>query len=157
VKKNLLYFFLSLVVISAVLTWFWFNGLQVRYAMIFGPAAKFVFRQLGIYKSGLKLVIEHFTNLIPFIALCLALPGVYWKKRLWHGLIGLLILVAVHFGMIIAVSAVYTKHYMSPEAYKYIFPILTINDALPLVLWFLFFSEEILTLFRKKKSPAKNH
>ena len=150
-KRNLWLFFLSLVIISVILTWVWFHGLQIQYAMLFGPAAKFTFRQLGIYKSGLKLVLEHFTNLIPFIALCIALPKVPIKKRLIRSGIGLGILVVVHFIMIIAVSAIYTKHYMSPTAYKYIFPILTINDALPLVLWFLFFSDEILNLFRRKK------
>ena len=104
-KRNLLYFFLSLAIVSACLTWFWFDSLQVRYALLFGPAAKFIFRQLGIHKSGLKLVIEHFTNIIPFIALCVSLPGINIKKRLTRFLIGLAILIAVHFIMIIAVSA----------------------------------------------------
>jgi hypothetical protein len=134
-----------------VLTWFWFNGLQVEYAMLFKPAAQFMFRQLGINKSGLRLVIEHFTNLIPFIALCVSLPGVKLKKRLIRSALGLAILVIVHFTLIIAVSGIISVYSGSPTAYKYIFPILTINDALPLILWFLFFSEEVISLFRKKK------
>ena len=150
-KKNLLFFFLSLAVVSVVLTWFWFHGLQVRYAMLFGPAARSAFRLLGIHKSGLKLVIEHFTNIIPFIALCLALPRVGLKKRLTRLALGLGILALAHFIMIVAVSAVYSVHSLSPTAYKYIFPILTVNDALPLVIWFLFFSEEIIGLFRTNK------
>jgi len=155
VRKDLLLFFLSLVVISVVLTWFWFDGLQVRYAMLFGPTAKFMFRHLGIHKSGLKLVIEHFTNLIPFIALCIALPRVPWKKRLLRSGLGLGILVVVHFIMIVAASAIYSAYAMSATAYKYIFPILIINDALPLILWFLLFSEEVIGLFRRgKSSPA---
>lgn len=149
-RKNLLLFFLSLAAISVVLTWFWFHDLQVRYAMLFGPAAKFVFRQLGIHKSGLKLVIEHFTNIIPFIALCISLPGVNLKKRIVRSGLGLIILAFIHFVMIIAVSAIYSSHSMSPTAYKYIFPILTVNDALPLVIWFLFFSDEIISLFKRK-------
>ena len=151
-KKNLVYFFLSLIIISAVLTWIWFNWLQIHYALLFGPAARFTFRQLGIYKSGLRLVLEHFTNIIPYIALCASLPGVKLKKRLIRSAIGLGILVIVHFIMIIAVSAVYTAHGLTSTAYKYYFPILTINDALPLVIWFLLFSEEILNLFRRKKN-----
>lgn len=149
-KRNLLLFFLSLLVISVILTWFWFNGLQVRYAMLFGPAAKFTFKILNIHKSGLKLVLEHFTNIIPFIALCAALPGIKLKKRLIRSAIGLAILVVYHFIMIISVSAIYSAHSMSPTAYKYIFPILTINDALPLVIWFLFFSDEIIGFFKNK-------
>jgi hypothetical protein len=138
--------------LSFLLTWFWFKSLQVEYAMLFGPAAKFMFRQLGIHRSGLKLVIEHFTNLIPFIALCVSLPGVRLKKRLIRSAMGLAIMIVVHFILIISVSGIYSAHSLSPTAYKYIFPILTINDALPLILWFLFFSEEVISLFRKKKS-----
>lgn len=150
-KKNLWRFFLSLVVVSAILTWPWFSGLKIRYAALFGPAAKFMFRQLGIPKSGLMLVIEHFTNLIPFIALSVSLPGVRLTKRLLRLGFGLLILVAIHFILIVAVSRVYSVHSLTPTAYRYIFPLLTINDALPLVLWFLFYSDEIIRLFRRKQ------
>lgn len=153
-KKKLLIFFLSLILVSVVLTWFWFNGLQVRYAILFGPAAKFTFRHLGIPKSGLNLVIEHFTNIIPFIALCVTLPGIKLAKRVIRLAAGLVILALVHFILIVAVSKVYSLYSMSQIAYKYIFPMLTINDALPLVLWFLFFSNEVLDLFRRKQAPA---
>jgi len=155
VKRNLLQFFLSLVVVSAVLTWFWFNGLQIRYALLFKPAAQSAFRLFDIHKSGVTIVIEHFTNLIPFIALTLALPKVRLQKRLIRLVVGLLILAAVHFILIIAVSGVYSAHSLSETAYKYIFPMCTINDALPLVLWFLFFSNEIIATFRTMKPAAE--
>jgi hypothetical protein len=151
VKKNLLIFFLSLIVVSVILTVIWFNGLQVKYAMMFGPAAKFMFRKLGIHKSGLTLVIEHFTNLIPYIALCISLRGVQMKKRLLRLGYGIGILAAVHFILIIAVSKIYDAYSLSPTAYKYVFPMLTLNDALPLVLWFIFFSDEIIRLFKPKR------
>jgi hypothetical protein len=124
--------------------------------MLFGPAAKFMFRQLGIHKSGLKFVIEHFTNLVPYLALCVSLPGVAPKKRITRSALGLAVLVIFHFIMIVVVSGVYSEYSLSRTAYKYMFPILTINDALPLVLWFLLFSEEILTLFRKRKITSED-
>jgi len=65
--------------------------------------------------------------------------------------LGLAVLAAVHFILIVAVSAVYNAYALSPTAYKYMFPLLTVNDALPLVLWFLLFSEEIIAMFRVKK------
>ncbi len=153
-KKNLLRFFLSLVAVSVVLTWFWLNGLQIRYALLFRPAAQFAFQQLDIHQSGLTLVIEHFTNLIPFIALSLALPGVRLRKRLICLASGLVILAAVHFILIIVVSKIYSVHSLSKTAYKYMFPLFTINDALPLVLWFLFFPGEIIGVFRRNKKPT---
>lgn len=153
-KRKLLRFFLSLIIVSAVLTWFWFNGAQVSYALLFKPVAQFTFRLLNIYKSGVKLVIEHFTNIIPFIALSVSLPDVKIRKRLLRLLYGLLILMMVHFILIIAISRIYTSYELSPTAYKYMFPLFIINDALPLVLWFLFFSEEILRLFRPQKAAS---
>lgn len=153
-KRKLLRFFLSLIVVSAVLTWFWFNGAQVSYALLFKPMAQFTFRLLKIYKSGVKLVIEHFTNIIPFIALSVSLPDVEIRKRLLRLLYGLLILMVVHFILIIAVSGIYATYELSPTAYKFMFPLFIINDALPLVLWFLFFSEEILRLFRPRKGAS---
>lgn len=159
-KKNLLRFFLSLIGLSALLTWLWFYGLpfisttslQLAYAGLFRAPAIAVFRLLGISKSGMMIVLEHYTNLVPYIALCLALPGVPWVRRLTRLGYGLGIQVVVHFLLLVIVSKVYTVHALSPTAYKYIFPLLTINDALPLVLWFLFFSEEIILLFRRQKT-----
>jgi hypothetical protein len=151
VKKNLLRFFLSLIAISVVVTWLWFQSLQIEYAKLFKAPAQFAFRQLGIPKSGLMLVLEHFTNLVPYIALCLSLPTAPWKKRFTRLGLGLAILIVVHYIMLVAVSGVYSTYSLSPTAYKFLFPILTISDALPLVLWFLFFSEEIIGLFRKQK------
>ncbi len=153
-KRKLLRFFLSLIIVSVVLTWFWFNGLQISYALLYKPMAQFAFRVLKIYKSGVTLVIEHFTNLIPFIALSVSLPGVRIKKRLIRLFLGLIILMAVHFFLIIAVSKIYATYELSQTAYKYMFPLFMINDALPLALWFLFFSEEILSTFRRQKRAA---
>jgi len=155
VKRNLLKFFLSLVVVSAVLTWFWLNGLQLSYALLFKTPAQFTFRLLKIYKSGVTLVIEHFTNLIPFIALSVSLPGVAIKKRLIRLVLGLIILMVVHFLLIISVSKIYATYSLSQTAYKYMFPLFILNDALPLALWFVFFSEEILSLFRRRKPAAE--
>ena len=145
-------FFLSLIGVSAVLAWFWFDGLQIQYARLFGPAAKFTFRQLGIHKSGLRLVIEHFTSIIPFIALVVSLPSVKLGKRLRRLAYGLIILMIVHFLMIVGASAIYSNWSLSKTTYKFLFPMLTINDALPLVLWFVFFSDEILKLFSRKQA-----
>ncbi len=154
-KRNLLRFFLSLIVVSAGLTWVWFNGVQIQYALMFKPAAQWAFRLLGIDRSGITIVVEHFTNLIPFIALTLALPDVAWKNRLIRLIIGLAILAVVHFILIVAVSKVYSIYSLSETAYKFIFPMCTINDALPLALWFLFFSNEIIAMFRTETAAKK--
>ena len=147
--KNLVVFLLSLIVISVLVTYVWFEALQLRYALLFKPAAMYVFRLFHIPKSGLMLVLEHFTSIIPYIALCLSLPNAAWKKKLTRLGYGLAIIAAVHFVLIIAISKVYSVHALSPTAYKFIFPMFILNDALPLILWFMFFSTEVITLFKK--------
>ena len=84
-----------------------------------------------------------------------ALPAVGIRKKAFRLVYGLLILAAFHFALILAVSAVYDRYGLSPSTYKYIFPMLIVNDALPLVLWFLFFSEEVMALFSRKSPPVK--
>lgn len=145
---------LKLVAISVVVTFVWFWWLQLRYAAMFGPAAKFAFRTLGIQKSGHLLVLEHFTSLVPFIALSLSLPNGFKKKRLLRLGIGITIIAAAHYLLLIAVSAVYAAHGLTGITYKYIFPMLTINDALPLLLWIVLFAEEIRALFHKAPSRS---
>ncbi|MCK5126494.1 MAG: hypothetical protein KAR42_09580 [candidate division Zixibacteria bacterium] len=148
--KKLAVFLLSLLGISILLTIIWINGAQVQYALLFKPAAIFMFKTLGIHKSGLNFVLEHFTNLIPYIALCLSIPNTSWKKKLTRLGYGLGILMVVHFTLIIAVSKVYSVYSNSETAYIFIFPMFIINDTLPLLLWFLFFSNEVLSFFKRK-------
>lgn len=148
---------LSLIVISVVLTIFWRDGLQMRYALLFKPAAMYAYKALGIHKSGIMLVIEHFTNLIPYIALCLSLPNARWSRRFIRLAYGLGILVIVHFILLIAISKVYSVYGGSETAYKFMVPMFIFNDALPLAIWFLFFYREIISLFKKDTPTASTH
>ncbi len=148
--RNLSVFLLSLIGISAILTYFWQDGLQIRYTLLFKPAAMYCFKLFGIQKSGITLVMEHFTNLIPYIALCISLPNAEWKKKFIRLGYGLSILITVHFVLIIAISKVYMLYRGSETAFKFMVPMFILNDALPLVIWFLFFSQEVITLFKRK-------
>lgn len=155
--KNLSVFLLSLIGISVILTYFWRDGLQMRYVLLFKPAAIYTFKLLGIHKSGIRLVLEHFTNLIPYIALCLSLPNARWRKKLIYLGYGLVVIILVHFVLIIAISKVYSVYGGSETAYIFMVPMFILNDALPLVIWFLFFYREIVSLFKKKAVTSSEH
>lgn len=129
----------------------------MQYTMLFKPAAMYVYKLLGIHKSGIRLVIEHFTSLIPYIALCISLPNAPWKRRIIYLGYGLGIIILVHFILIIAISKVYSVYSGSETAYKFMVPMFILNDSLPLIIWFLFFYREIISLFKREKATASEH
>ncbi len=140
-RKNLWLFLLKLLVLTLVLGYLWFSRYQVQYPYwIDGIANKF-FALLGVRKWWLALVVEHFTNLVPYIALVLASPGFlkHWKRTLIALVAGIAILILGHILLSCAVYHLHVKYSLSKSFYKIIVPLYIINDAMPLVLWLSFF------------------
>jgi hypothetical protein len=151
VRNKLLQFFLSLIAITVICTTIWIIGGRGAYTNLFAAPALYLFRLLGITRSGAVFVMEHFASLIPFLALSLALPGVAIKRRLFRTGIGLALIVIGHFAIILIASAIFSKYDLSAKSYKMIFPLLLVNDAAPLIIWLSLFSSEIISLFSRKK------
>ncbi|MFH2048706.1 MAG: hypothetical protein ABIJ12_04595 [bacterium] len=83
-KKDLLIFLSKLIPLTLVLGYFWFTGWQVRYPDWLDPIALPFFRMVGVKRWWLALVVEHFTNIIPYIALVLSVPDhiKFWRRGL---------------------------------------------------------------------------
>ncbi len=148
-KKNLWLFLLKVALLTLVFGWLWFSRLQRAYPDLIGPIAEPFFELVGVRKWWLALVAEHFTNIVPYMALVLAAPGLIkdWKRTLVAFFGGLAILVLVHLLMSTAVYYVVASYEMSKTAYKILLPIYLVNDALPLVLWLAFFPKVFSELF----------
>jgi hypothetical protein len=154
VKRNLLRFFLSLIVVTVICTALWIYAVQVPYTTMFAPLARPLFRLLDVKVSGAVFVMEHFASLIPFLALSISLPHIPLKRRLSRMAIGLGSIVFIHFLLIIISSVIFTHSGLSARSYKQVFPMLLVNDALPLILWFVLFSEEVIRLFSRRKASV---
>lgn len=124
-KRNLWLFLLKLAAVSLGLAYFWYSGWQRSYPDLIDPIATPVLTLLGVRRWWLALVVEHFTNIIPFIALVLATPGIVkgWKRTLVALVVGLSVLLIGHLLMSAAVYHLELKYSLSRSFYKFIVPI----------------------------------
>ncbi len=149
-KKELWLFLGKLAVFTLILGYIWFKAAQRQYPDLIEPVAAVFFQLTGVRRWWLALVLEHYTNLVPYIALVLATPGLItnWKRSLIVLAGGLAILVLVHLAMAAAVYHLVAEYALSKTCYTYLVPIYLVNDALPLVLWILFYPRVLPELFR---------
>lgn len=160
-KKNLLIFLLKLVFFSTLLGYLWFWQLQALYPHLLAPAAMPFFKWVGVKKWLLSWVLDHFTNVVPYVALVLSTPGIIkgWKKFLAALFGGLIILAAVHIFLSWMVFYFSEQYHFSKAFFRRTFPLFLINDALPLMLWLLFYPKiltELFGFFRKGSRAEKN-
>ena len=140
-RKELWLFLAKLTGLTLVFGYIWYAGLQERYPYILQPIAEPILTSLGVREWRLMLVLEHFTNIVPYLALVLASPRILaiWKKVVTALVIGTVVIVAGHIALSAAVYHLEQAYSLSKSFYRVIVPLYLINDALPLVLWLLFF------------------
>ncbi len=148
-KRNLWLFLLKLLPATLLLGWLWFTQCQHAYPYWIDPLATFFFKLFKVRTWHLALTAEHFTNLVPYLALLLATPGIikHWRRSLLALFGGLVVIVLVHMFMSVAIYFIVEAYSMSKSAYRIIVPIYLVNDALPLILWLAFFPKVLSELF----------
>jgi hypothetical protein len=158
VKRNLWLFLLKLVSISLVLGFLWFWKLQDAYPHFLEPIAVPFFQWVGVKKWLLSWVIDHFTNIVPYIALVLASPGLLsnWKKTLAALLGGLAILIISHLLLSWLVYHYSAQYRFTKQFFRITFPFFLLSDALPLALWLLFYPRILPELFGFMKWGKKS-
>ncbi|SYZ74299.1 membrane hypothetical protein [Candidatus Zixiibacteriota bacterium] len=160
-KKSRLIFLLKLISFSLILGYLWFWRLQSLYPHLLAPAAMPFFQWVGVKKWLLSWVIDHFTNIVPYTALVLAMPGIFkkWKKTLVALVAGLIILAGFHILLSWSVYYFSEQYHFSRAFFRRTFPFFLINDALPLVLWILFYPEilsELSGLLKRRMRRGKS-
>jgi len=158
VKSGLIPFLLKLIFISLILGFLWFWKAQDAYPHLLSPVAIPFFQWVGVQKWLLSRVIDHFTNIVPYIALVLATPDAFknWKRTIIVLLSGLIALAATHL-LLSWVVYYYSAQYRFTKAYfRATFPFFLFVDALPLPLWLLFYPKVLPRLFRFMKVSAGN-
>jgi hypothetical protein len=159
VRKSLWLFLLKLLVFSLVLGYLWFSRFQVQYPYWIDVFADPFFKLVGVRQWWLALVVEHFTNLVPYVALVLASPGFFkhWRRTALALVGGIAILILGHLLLSWAVYYFNEKYSLSRSFYRIVIPMYIINDALPLVLWLSFFPRLPSELFgfRWLQAPSR--
>jgi len=151
VKRSLWLFLAKLAGVSLVLGYLWFIGWQTAYPHWITPIADPLFRLFGVTKWLLSVTLHHFTNIIPYLALVLATPGHVkaWKRGILALFGGTAVIVLGHILMSTAIFYIWQAHGFGKTAYRYIVPVYLINDALPLVLWIVFYSDKLREILPK--------
>lgn len=155
-KIKLILFLIKLLLISSVLGFLWFWKLQNIYPHILSPLAIPFFQWVGVKKWLLSWVSNHFTNVVPYLALVLATPKALndWKRLLAAILGGLLILTITHLLLSWLVYYYSEQYQFTRSFFRRTFPFFLINDALPLPLWLIFYPRmymELLGLIMRKE------
>nr|MBN2278367.1 hypothetical protein [candidate division Zixibacteria bacterium] len=157
-KKDLWLFLLKLAFFSLALGLLWHFYLQTLYPHFLKPVAVPFFQWVGVKKWRLSLLLDHFSNLVPYTALVLATPGIIkeWKKTLLTFFGGLLILMIGHLLLSWADYYYWAKYGLTRGLFRNTFHFILLNDALPLGLWLLFYSRKLTGLFGFLKFGRKN-
>jgi len=142
-RKELWLFLLKLPVLTLGFGYIWFSGLQLIYPDLIDPIATPFFRLVGVTNWLLYLLLEHFTNLIPYIALVLASPGLIrnWRRTIYALFGGVAAIVLVHLLLSWLVFELNEAYGLSRAFYRVWVPAYLFNDALPFGLWLLFYPE----------------
>lgn len=159
-KRNLYLFLIRLCLISFALGFLWFWKLENIYPRILWPVVVPFFQWVGVKKWLLSRVVDHFTNIVPYLALVLATPGALnnWKRFLAAILGGLLILAMMHLVLSWAVYYYSEQFGFTRLYFRRTFPVFLINDALPLPLWLIFYPrvhKDLFGFLMKKKSAEE--
>jgi len=141
IRKELWLFLAKLVPLTLLLGYVWFRTVQRQYPDFVDVVADPFFRLVGVRRWWLALVIEHFTNIVPYLALVLASPDLIarWRRTLAALLGGGTALVLGHLLLSTAVYHLNEAYGLSKSFYRVIVPLYLVNDALPLILWFAFY------------------
>jgi hypothetical protein len=149
VKKEIWPFLIKLVLSTLILGYIWFAWGQNAYPHALKPLAFKFFQLVGVTKWRLSLLLDHFTNIVPYIALVIATPGFFknWKKTIIALLGGLAILIIGHLLLSWLDFYFWSQYQMTKKFFKTTFHFYLLNDALPLGLWLLFYPKMLLRLF----------
>ena len=129
--------------------WLWFWLVQDAYPYFLKPVAYPFFEWVGVKKWRLSLLLDHFTNIVPYVTLVCASPGFFknWKKTLTALFGGLVILMIGHLLLSWMDYYFWAKYKMTKQFFKITFPFLMLNDGLPLGLWLLFYPKVLPRVF----------
>ncbi len=163
-KKESWLFLIKVALFLLAFGWIWFWLVQDAYPYFLKPVAYPFFQWVGVRKWRLSLLLDHFTNVVPYVTLVCASPGFFknWKKTLIALFGGLVILMIGHLLLSYVDYYFYSRYKMTKSFFKGMFPFLMLNDALPLGLWLLFYPKVLPEVFsflkfgRKTETESSN-
>jgi hypothetical protein len=149
VKKNLWLFLIKLAFFTIVFGLVWFWVAQDLYPRLLKPVIFPFFKLVGVRKWRLSILLDHFTNIVPYVTLVCATPGFFkrWKKTILVLIGGLLILAIGHILLSWLDYYYWSQYGTTRPFFRNIFHFYLLNDALPLALWLIFYPRMLGEIF----------
>lgn len=162
-KKEPWPFLLKLALSTLILGYIWFAAAQDAYPHMLKPIVYPFFKWVDVKTWRLSILLDHFTNIVPYISLIIATPGFFrnWKKTLLALFGGLIILMIGHVALSWLDYHFWSQYKMTRKFFKTTFHYYLLNDALPLGLWLLFYPRVLPQIFpffrfgKKAETPAE--
>jgi|GEM_PF-3233378 len=136
-------FLLGVLALSVGLFFAWELWVKKPYISFLGAVAGFFLRGGS---AGSPVVPVSVSNVVPFLALMLATPGMSAARRLKSTLVGMAIFLVLHLGAVFFYTYWMTHPYPSAAAMLGSLLMSAVQVALPFVVWFVFARTEIRTL-----------
>ncbi len=130
-------FFILLIVFSLPLFWLWMEEGQVAYQKLVGAIVVPLAKALQEKELNLFILKGHYMNIIPFVALILASPALRLEKRLMALGIGLPLMFAWHLLFSLVLNHYQTLWGHDRRFYQLFIPAISVNSAVPVILWFI--------------------
>jgi hypothetical protein len=108
---------------------------QANYQKLMGAVIVPLANALGEKQLNLFVLKAHYMNAVPLIALILATPALTWRKRLTVLLLGLVILFTWHLFFSLVLNHYQTLWGRNRRFYRLFIPAISINSAVPVILW----------------------
>jgi len=141
---------LEIALLSLLLTALWLAGGQDAYEAFFAGTARPLLDALGVHALPDSPARRRFVNLVPFLVLMLATPGLPWRRRLGGILLGLPLLFLCHVGLVAVEALSHTARRPTGDAFSTLLPAALFADALPFVLWALFAADVLVGIVRAR-------
>lgn len=133
--SKLFKFFVLLIGFSLPLFWVWMEWGQINYQKLMGAVIVPIAHSLGEKELNLFVLKAHYMNAVPLVALILATPALGWKKRLAALVLGLVLLLAWHLFFSLVLNHYQTLWGRDRRFYRLFIPAISVNSALPVILW----------------------
>jgi len=157
VKKEGWLFLTKLLFFTLAFGFLWFRFLQDWYPHLLKPVAFPFFQWVGVRKWRLSILLDHYTNIIPFVALVFASPGFFkqWKRTILALVAGLVVMAIGHL-LLSWIDYHYWAEYKTTRSFfRRAFHFYLLNDALPLGLWLIFYPRVLPRVFAFLKFGSK--
>ncbi len=147
-KSEIFPFLFRLLAWTAVLGFLWQTILYEYYLDFLRPIAFAFLRFVGAKKLLYSRVGDQFVNLVLYLALVMASPGLIrpWKRTLLAATAGTAVICVEHLFLSWAVYSVEVSYIDNATRELFVIPMWLISAALPFVLWMMFCSDSAARL-----------